>query len=420
MEMNRVKRFLELLNAAFEEKALIPLYRTRKRAFTREEDAKLPFAHLVLFLLWNSKLAARSAIKQYIREKKLDFTLKKQSLFESREKLSHRIFIDLNEIWFLHNTVYSGKFETWNGCRIIAVDGSVFDVPPDAEYFGRLKTAGGSVPKARVLGCVDVLNDFVVKADIKPFSISEGAMAKEILRDFSKVPGTEDVFLFDRGFFSRDLARQLVKSKQKFLFRISRKSLKELNSADENDQIIVRKDKNQEDLVLRVINFPLPSGEMEKLATNIFDENLTPSDFFKLYNFRWGIEVSYLMLKNRIEIEDFSSAKTELILQDFFAAVLLYNLTIAEIQDAASEDPKPVIRKLYAHKVNKNNAFSELRNLLIDAVLSENPAKLSDFYARTRREILGDTVPIRPNRPSPPRSVKYKKAKYSHNKKRSY
>ena len=402
-------------------KSLNQIYRKNKCDFSRDGGAKLNFSHLVHFLLSLPKQSAQAAINCYIREKGLDFTMHKQSLFEAREKLSHRIFVDLSEDWLLRDCAYMDEFQTWNKFRVVAVDGSVFNVPYGADYFGVMETSGNAAPEAQAISFIDVLNGYIIRADLRPYLTSERNIASNMLCDFPEA-GVENLFLFDRGFFSRKLLRQLVLSEQKFLFRVSKMVIKEINEAQLSDQIVVRYDSGEENLVLRVINFTLPNGENERFVTNLFDESLDVKDFGDLYRMRWGVETGFLMLKERIAIEDFSSAKTELILQDFFTAILVYNLTVAAIDDAKQEeqlkDQQPHAKKKYEYKSNKNLALVEIRNLLVDALLCDNPEQSSLLLQKVMINITKYIVPIRQNRPSSPRMRKYKSAKYSLNSKR--
>ena len=284
----------------------IAKYRNKVSYFTRS-SAKLTFDILFCFLLSLPRQSAQCALNRFIKERGYDFSLHKQSLFEAREKLSHRVFIDLNND-FLHNYAYSGTFNTYRGLRVIAIDGSVFDVPAGANYFGTLKTSGEAAPKAQTVAFTDVLNGYVVRAEIHPYGVGETNITKQMLREFCETNSTSDLLLFDRGFFSRELALQIY-DQTKFLFRVSSQSLKEINEANANDQIVIRHDKGKPELRLRVINYVLPNGEVEKLVTNIFDTSYTVDDFGELYNMRWGVETCFLTLKSRLQIENFSSTK---------------------------------------------------------------------------------------------------------------
>jgi hypothetical protein len=396
--MRNTESFLNSLIKLVTGKEFISKYRTKPSYFTRN-SAKLTFDKLVTYLLSLPRLSAQAAINRFIREMGYDFTMHKQSLFEAREKLSHRLFVDLNNEHF-QDYFYSEGYKTYRGMRVVGVDGSVFDVPSGAKYFGTLPTAGEPVPKARVVSFTDVLNEHILRADLKPYLHSEINIAKEMLDEFLQ-GDIDELLLFDRGFFSREFAR-LLESRAKFVFRVSSASLKEINDANDLDQIIVRKDKNKPDLRLRVINFVLPTGEVEKLVTNIFDDSYTVKEFGEIYNMRWGVEISFLTLKQRLQIEDFSSAKTELILQDFHAAVFMHNLMIACINEVDSNISSIFNEsKKYDYKPNKNLAIGEVRNLLIETFLYDNPRKRKTVFNQALCAIATYVVPIRNERSSP-------------------
>jgi len=415
--MKTPQEFLCRLTEIIASAEFITKYRTKASYFTRN-SAKLTFDKLFIFLLSLPRQSAQAAINRFIKEMEYDFSMHKQSLFEAREKLSHRIFVDLNNDYFLDDCAYSGSFKTYRGFRLAALDGSVLSVPYGADYFGTLTTVGEPIPRAQAVAITDVLNDYVIRAQLKPYGVGETNIAKEMLVEFLNTDKQNNLLLFDRGFFSREFAR-LLYDKAKFVFRVARVSLKDFNNALEPDQIIVRSDKGQPDLRLRVINYVLPTGEIEKLVTNIFDDSFTVEDFGNIYKMRWGVEVCFLSLKERLQIENFSSTKRELILQDFHAAIFVYNLMASVINEAGEPPETSPEGKKYKHKrkINKNLAAPEIRNLLIDTFLHDDPGKRKAMFEQVTAEILRNTVPIRPGR-SYSRTPKRTPAKFPFNMKR--
>ena len=90
-----------------------------------------------------------------------------------------------------------------------------------------------------------------------------------------------DLFLFDRGYPSKDMFDFLESKKLKYLMRVKiNKFQPEFDKANEPDQIIKLTHKNKT-LTLRIINVILPTGEIEKLVTNIIDADFTTEDFFR-------------------------------------------------------------------------------------------------------------------------------------------
>lgn len=102
------------------------------------------------------------------------------------------------------------------------------------------------------------------------------------------------------------------------------------------------------DIEVRVISVPLDGGETEYLATNIFDESLTASDFKELYFLRWPIELKYGELKNQFLMEEFSGATSISIEQEFFLNLLLSNIAALLKKSADDEIQK---------KANRSNKY---------------------------------------------------------------
>ena len=112
----------------------------------------------------------------------------------------------------------------------------------------------------------------------------------------------------------------------KYLMRVKiNKFNTEFDKANDPDQIVTRVYKNKV-LSLRIINVILPTGETEKLVTNIMDTNFTAEDFKSLYFKRWSIEVKYSQLKSIYELENFSGTNPIAVMQDFYACIYLSNL----------------------------------------------------------------------------------------------
>ena len=58
----------------------------------------------------------------------------------------------------------------------------------------------------------------------------------------------------------------------------------------------------------------LKTGDEEYLITNL--KELSYEEIFKIYGKRWNIETLYNSLKNKLQIEKFTSSKEEIIKQD--------------------------------------------------------------------------------------------------------
>ena len=169
-----------------------------------------------------------------------------------------------------------------------------------------------------------------------------------------------------------------------------------------------------------ILNIVLPTGETEKLATNIFDKDFTVSDFAAVYEKRWGVEISFLMVKERLAIENFTSAKKNLMLQDFHAAVITYNLM--EIACMEQEEKRHIenadIARKYKQSANRNIVAHEVRECFLSVMLETDLAEADRKLEHIQRIIYRFFKDIRPGRANP-RVVKFKSKKYPMNKKRN-
>ena len=386
---------------------------TKETYFTRS-SAKLTLPHLMTFLLTNNRKSAQIALNEFFRRlPQGKETMTKQSYFEAREKLSYTAFVQMNTdlVNMVENGAEGDEMRMYRGFRPIAVDGTALDIPPTAKKdFGYQITSGEAFPKARALAFVDVLNDFILRAQMDLYAKGERAITVEILDGYDAKPS--DLFLFDRGFYSKDLAEKVTNTGASFVFRVKTRCQKAIDAAEHIDQEIF-----VGGLKLRVINIVLKNGEVEKLVTNIFEKSFTPDFFAKVYNMRWGVETTYSRLKERLEIENFSSGKKNLILQDFYASVVICNFTSLACFDTQELLDAEVKNKGLKHqrKPNMSLAFSEMRELLIASISGIVP--LNQGLDELMAAIKKNPTPVRPGR-SYPRKVKHLSAKFYLSKKR--
>ena len=130
--------------------------------------------------------------------------------------------------------------------------------------------------------------------------------------------------------------------------------------------------KKEQKLKLRIINIELPTGEIETLATNLFDKSMTIDDFKEIYNKRWTIETNYDKLKNKLETENFSGRRKIIIEQDFYSDVYVFNIATVikhDVNEIITRQPRKNNKHRYKeYSANFNIAVGlvkkELLNLL--------------------------------------------------------
>jgi hypothetical protein len=77
----------------------------------------------------------------------------------------------------------------------------------------------------------------------------------------------------------------------------------------------------------RIIKFLLPNGSAEYIYTNLPKEDFTLDEVRGLYNRRWGIETSFRDIKYAAGMLFFHSRKKQLLLQEIYAKLILYNFS---------------------------------------------------------------------------------------------
>ena len=82
------------------------------------------------------------------------------------------------------------------------------------------------------------------------------------------------------------------------------------------------------DLRFRVVRFRISGGCYETVYTNLDSETFPIGKIKELYRLRWGIETSFRELKYAIGLSCLHGKKTDFLLQEVFARLILYTYII--------------------------------------------------------------------------------------------
>ena len=94
---------------------------------------------------------------------------------------------------------------------------------------------------------------------------------------------------------------------------------------DKSIDYIAPKDPAMYDLRFRVVRFRISGGCYETVYTNLDSETFPIGTIKELYRLRWGIETSFRELKYTIGLSCLHGKKTDFLLQEVFARLILYN-----------------------------------------------------------------------------------------------
>jgi hypothetical protein len=317
---------------------------------------------------------------------------------QARAKLRHTAFIELNEQCVLP-TLYEGEIEAigrWKGHRVLGIDSSIIRLPKAQEVgkrFGWVKTSnqngatGVNYPEGRMSVVYDVLNRIGVDARLVSSQRGEIELAAEQL----PVLKAGDLCLLDRGFTGFEMLARIRHQGVHFVARCSTTSFGPAQQMFAEDvagvsrTVMLKASWEQRrtlrelglpmELLMRFVSVRLSTGELEVLVTSLYDEEKYPSECFAdLYHQRWGIETYYLMLKSRLDLENWTGQTVEAVCQDFHATVLLANLESLLTRSAQESLTKRKTPQTNEQRVNRSVSYHTLKGKLFDLLQSDVPA----------------------------------------------
>jgi hypothetical protein len=195
----------------------------------------------------------------------------------------------------------------YRGWRLVAVDGTTFDLPDTVSnvgFFGRPGSSrgngSGAYPQARVTAMAECGTHAVFAATTGPLSTHETVLAQRLFGALG--PGM--LLLADRGFLSFDLWREAAATGADLLWRVKSVAvlpvLEQLSDGSYRSRIFAARDKRHTDpIAVRVLEYTMPGqATVYRLITTILDPAAAPAlDLAALYTQRWEIETSLDELK---------------------------------------------------------------------------------------------------------------------------
>jgi hypothetical protein len=153
---------------------------------------------------------------------------------------------------------------------------------------------------------------------------------------------------------------------------------------------------NSDPIKVRITKIILPSGETEVLISNLFDFDLINNEEMKaLYHFRWNIEEAFKQLKPKMKLEQFGSRKPEGIFQEFYAHLIMLNLTTLIAMEAEPIIEQKVLGRNLKYKYNRINAYKFIKETFIDLFYNIDIQNIIDGLIQ---KISNSLISIRPNR----------------------
>jgi hypothetical protein len=381
--------------------------RLNEKAFTRKR--RLGAKRLLMLILQGIYKALQLTLDDYY-ERMNEETISKQAFSKARQNLNPeyvRRFFDITaEVAAKDDTL-----DAYIGMRLIAIDGSDIALENSEDLKKRFGCSGPKKNAATALASTAYgpLDHVIYDCRIDRYEKDERDLARLHVERLLELGLRGSLLLFDRWYPSAEFISFLNDKGFHFIMRAREKwNLKADVIKTQGWISVVFKERV---IPVRVLKVGLPTGETETLLTSLNQKQLPIRKAGTLYFKRWGVETSYDLLKNKLQLENFSGKTETSVKQDFYATMYLANMT-AFIAGEADEQIKTTDMEKslkYPRQANRNRSISKLRKNFLRLLLEPDPLLRKVMLSRLRNSIAARPVPIIPNR-SPPRKLPRKKS----------
>lgn len=350
------------------------------------------------------------------------------SISEARQRTGSAVMTRLFEMVAkpLATLLIPGAF--LGGLRIMALDGTVFDVPDtpeNARVFGYPGSRPGTYPafpKARLVFLVEAGTRLIIDAFISPYRIGERKGALKLLRSIG--PGM--LLMWDRGLHSFKMVHAALKQKSHILGRLPAHVKFEVVKAFDDGSSLSwiapdgkSKKKGATRIPVRVIEYIVEENGTEKvyrLITDLMDIATFPALLLaQEYHQRWEAENTLDELKVHLNGRKtpIRSKNPREVIQEIYGWLLgHYCLRFLMFQSAAIKNISPLRLSFTSTLRVIRRAIPEFQRQM------DNELNINIYYSWLISEILDLEIPL-PQHRSNPRVVKKTRSKFK-SKKRSH
>ena len=331
--------------------------------------------------------------------------------------------------------------KTFKGFHLVAVDGSDINLPTDKnDTVYRVKQARSDnyYYQMHLNALYDICENRFISAVTQPRpQMNENAAFCQLISECDMPKNT--IFIADRGYITLNTLAHLLDNNHYFLIRAKApttsssmtKDLMEPNISSDKyikvdisrsmknrresqadvfkkispnrkfDYISVDDKKSIYTMNLRCTCIKLDEDSYEYLISNLPFESFTSEELKALYWKRWSIETSFRSLKYALSLVYLHSVNRELIIQEIFAKMILYNIT--SLIHAYAQNSKELLersrKKKHQYKVSFDDAVpiakallrKPCKNSIIKALLLRHLTAINEI-ATSPRHLRSQTV----------------------------
>lgn len=362
--------------------------------------------------------------------------ISKQAYSKQRTKINPKVFIEINDM-YVRRIYEKSNITVYNkGYILLGVDGSTNELPNSEElkeHYGISQGQKNSVGRVRAkVGAIyDCCNDIMITSEIDKYEVSEKEIAMRMIKRVKEIiPEEKTIMIFDRYYFGVEFAYRLEKMGQKYVMRLREGHYqKEREKIEESEEVEIKIRSNsiyyageevKEELKrlgkikVRIIKVELEEGE-EYLVTNLSEEELPSDEAKEIYFKRWEIEKAFDVMKNKLQIENYSSRKVIGIEQEYYAGNVIYNI-IKDIKRAAEREKTR--KGKYDYRINQNILVGIYRVEILRILGIKEDEARKVAYDEMIKEISQQVVEVKPGRKYCRRRM-HSMNKYRHNLRRN-
>lgn len=272
----------------------------------------------------------------------------------------------LENVFHQFNSCYWGK-KNFHGYRLLAVDGTVMTYNGSADQDTYMPNTGNGVNQYHVNALYDLLNRTYVDALIQPNPQANETMAAWQMMERTSMH-IKSILIGDRGYGSINLIEHINRIEDaEYLFRIKNGLWKEIRDwpmkdIDTDIEIHLRTTQKNADkkeyaagttkwvpghgkfrklkhavwdfespytVKVRVVRFRISEKDddssWETIVTSLPRDPFSPAVLKQMYHLRWNVETSFRELKYAIGVTNFHAKKTQLVQQEIWARLTMYN-----------------------------------------------------------------------------------------------
>ena len=337
---------------------------------------------------------------------------------QARHKLKAELFLDLNStvaedfytLWGAEDAV-----KRWRGYRVLGVDATrltVPDTPATRRYYTVQESFAPEAVcvQAMLSVCFDVLNAIGLSAGLR-----EVCAEKEFLvANHAGAFGQHDLMVLDRTYMDYSVLALLAARAGAFVIRAPRRGFARVNefwASDEYDAVVtlempssarafVREHALAEALQVRLVKVALETGEIEVLATNLFEASgVTADDLKAVYWMRWGVETYFGHLKRIFEVERIRNEQVRPIEQEVYGVVFLATMesVLSKQADEELAEQSQVRGHKHTKQVNHSVSYSAMVDRAMD-LICDTRLSAGEVYERLHAMFKTNPSSARPGR----------------------